>query len=389
MTQNARELGFDEARLGRVKQAIEADLAAGRGHGAALVVARRGRIALDLVLGHADLAAGRRLERDDVFVTMSSGKQFTTALALAFVERGLLQLHRPVAEVLPGFGALGKERVNLWHLLTQTSGLPAAIPAVPPEVLTSIERMTEYVSGCALECLPGERVSYSIALAHVTMAAMCLRVDGRGRRYAQLLDDELFRPLRMRHTALGPRDDLLKRLCPVRAAYSGPGLFDPAALEGIGQLLQIPGCEIPAGGFLTTVGDLHRFAEMLRRGGELDGARVLSPAMLEFASRNQTGELPNQLWNYTVGLRGWTPFPAYLGLGFFLRGEKLTPGPWGALNSPNTFGGIGAGSTAFWVDPARELSFAFLSTGLLEDSHHLERVARLSDLVVAALVDGA
>jgi len=385
-TENARELGFDPARLARVKQALEADLAAGRGHGAALVVARRGRIVLDLVLGHADLAAGRRLERDDVFVTMSTGKQFTTALALAFVERGLFQLHRPVAELLPGFGAVGKERVNLWHLLTQTSGLPAAIPAVPPELLTSIERMTEFVNGVALECLPGERVSYSIALAHVVMAAMSLRADGRGRSYGRLLDDELFRPLGMRHTSLGPRDDLLKRLCPVRAAYSGAGLFDPAALEGIGQLLQLPGCEIPAGGFLTTIGDLHRFAEMLRGGGELDGARILAPATLEYASRNQTGELPNQLWNYTVGLRNWAPFPAYIGLGFFLRGEKLTPGPWGALNSPNTFGGIGAGSTAFWIDPARELSFAFLSTGLLEDSHHLERVARLSDLVVAALV---
>ena len=385
--QDVRESGFDETRLARVKSALEAELAAGRGHGAALVVARRGQVVLDLVLGHADLAAGRRLERDDVFVTMSTGKQFTTALALAFVERGLLQLHRPVAELLPGFGAVGKERVNLWHLLTQTSGLPAAIPAVPPDVLTSLERMSEYVNGVALECLPGERVSYSIALAHVVMAALCLKVDGRGRRYAQLLDDELFRPLGMRHTALGPRDDLLKRLCPVRAAYSGPGLFDPAALEGIGQLLQIPGCEIPAGGFLTTIGDLHRFAEMLRRGGELDGARILSPAMIDYASRNHTGELPNQLWNYTVGLRGWAPFPAYIGLGFFLRGGRLTPGPWGALNSPSTFGGIGAGSTAFWIDPVRELSFAFLSTGLLEDSHHLERVARLSDLVVAALVD--
>jgi CubicO group peptidase (beta-lactamase class C family) len=383
---SARELGFDEARLARVARAIESDVAAGRGHGASLVVARGGRIALDLVHGFADRAAGRRLERDAVFVTMSAGKQFTTALALSFVERGLLRLHQPVADVLPGFGAVGKERVNLFHLLTQTSGLAAAIPAVAPDVLTSIERMTAVVFGQALESLPGERVSYSIVLAHVVMAAMCLRVAGNGRSYAKLLDDELFQPLGMHETALGPRDDLSKRLCPVRAAYTKPGLFDPAALEGIGQLLSIPGCEIPAGGFLTTAHDLHRFAEMLRRGGELDGARVLAPATITYASRNHTGELPNQLWNYTVGLRGWDPFPAYLGLGFFLRGEKLTPGPWGALNSPDTFGGIGAGSTAFWIDPVRDLTFSFLSTGLIEDSEHLERVSRLSDLVLAALV---
>ncbi len=37
--------------------------------------------------------------------------------------------------------------------------------------------------------------------------------------------------------------------------------------------------------------DLFRFVEMLRNGGELDGVRILSPAMIEYASRNQTGEL--------------------------------------------------------------------------------------------------
>jgi len=385
-TMSVRELGFDEERLGRVARAIEADIAAERCHGAALVVARGGRIALDLVQGYAERGSGRRLDRDAVFATMSVGKQFTNALVLALVERGALRLHQPVADVLPGFGALGKGKVTLFQLLTHTSGITSAIPIVPPDVLISIEKMTAWASSQALEALPGERVNYSISVAHAVMAAMCLRVDGGRRSFATMLDDEIFRPLGMRDTSLGGRDDLLKRLCPVRAAYHEAGLFDPAALEGIGQLLSIPGCELPAGGYVTTARDLHRFAEMLRRGGELDGARVLSPATIDYCARNHTGELPNQLWNYTVGLRGWEPFPAYLGIGFFVRGEKVTPGPFGALNSARTFGGFGAGSTAFWVDPARDLTFAFLSTGLQEDSHHVERLSRLSDLVLAALV---
>ena len=157
-------------------------------------------------------------------------------------------------------------------------------------------------------------------------------------------------------------------------------------IEGIGALLSIPGAEIPAGGFLTTLGDLVRFVEMLRGGGDLDGARILSPAMLEFATRNWTGDKPNALLDYTVQMRGWAPFPASIGLGFFVRGEGIIPGPFGNLSSPRTFGGIGAGSTAFWIDPARDLGFCFLSTGIMEDSFHLERVSRLSDAVIAALV---
>jgi len=88
-----------------------------------------------------------------------------------------------------------------------------------------------------------------------------------------------------------------------------------------------------------------------------------------------------------VQMRGWEPFPAAIGLGFFIRGEGVIPGFFGNLCSARTFGGLGAGSTAFWVDPARDLTFSFLSVGLMEDSYHLERVSRLSDIVVSALVD--
>lgn len=384
---SARELGFDEDRLSRVARALDADIAAERCHGAALVVARGGRIALDLVHGYAERATGRRLGRDAVFVTMSVGKQFTNTVVLGMVERGLLRLHQPVADVLPGFGRLGKERVTLFQLLTHTSGVTAAIPTVAPDVLMNVDKMAAWACGQALESLPGERVNYSISVAHALMAAICVRADGGGRSFAKLVEEEVFRPLGMRDTALGAREDLLPRLCPVRAAYKEPGLFAPEALEGIGELIEIPGCEIPAGGYVTTAHDLHRFAEMFRRGGELDGQRVLSPATIEYCSRNHTGEMPNQLWNYATGMRGWDPFPAYLGIGLFLRGEKPIPGPFGALNSARTYGGFGAGSTAFWIDPTRDLTFAFLSTGLMEDSYHVERLARLSDLVVAALVN--
>jgi CubicO group peptidase (beta-lactamase class C family) len=50
-----------------------------------------------------------------------------------------------------------------------------------------------------------------------------------------------------------------------------------------------------------------------------------------------------------------------------------------------TFGGVGAGWTAFWVDPEPELWFALITTGLMEDSFHLERVETLSDLVIGSI----
>jgi len=76
-----------------------------------------------------------------------------------------------------------------------------------------------------------------------------------------------------------------------------------------------------------------------------------------------------------------------IGLGFFGRGEGIIPGPFGNLCSARTYGGLGAGSSAFWVDPVRDVTFSFLSTGLMEDSHHMERVSRLSDIVISAIVE--
>ena len=83
-------------------------------------------------------------------------------------------------------------------------------------------------------------------------------------------------------------------------------------------------------------------------------------------------------------MRGWPSFPANLGLGFFLRGEGTFPTPFGLLASPSTFGGFGAGSNAFWIDPVTDITYAFLSSGLMEDSYSVERHMRLSDMVHAA-----
>ena len=160
----------------------------------------------------------------------------------------------------------------------------------------------------------------------------------------------------------------------------------PEALEGVNALMS-EGFEMPGGGAIATAHDVYRFAEALRRGGELEGARILSPALLQLATTNHTGSEPNHLFDSLCEARGWDDFPAYIGLGFFLRGDGIFATPFGLTASSATFGGLGAGSTLFWVDPQRELVFVCLTTGLIEDSRNFERLQRLSDLVLAAVDD--
>jgi CubicO group peptidase (beta-lactamase class C family) len=383
------ELRVDPIRLDRLVASIQHDIKAKNYDGASLRVTRHGRAALTADLGWADRSAGRPLAGDTVFATMSIGKQFTASVALAFVERGLLSLHMPVADLIPEFGQRGKERVTLYHLLTHTSGLYGGFPPIPPELAVNNQAVVDFACGTWLDAAPGERVNYSGIVAHAVVAAMMIAADGGHRSFTQIMNDELFGPLGLLDTSIGIRPDLADRFAPVVVRkYDNVGLVLPEEMEGIGAMLAAPSVELPGVGYVTTSADLLRFAEMLRLGGALDGVRILSPAVLSYAARNHTGVERNVVFDFAVEQRRWTRWPAAFGVGFLTRGAQLTPapGPFPNLASPNTFGGVGTGSTCFWIDPERDLCFTLLTTGLMEDTLHMERSSRLGDMLIAAIV---
>ncbi|HZZ48751.1 MAG TPA: serine hydrolase domain-containing protein [Pseudonocardia sp.] len=380
-----RVVGVDPARLARVADLIDRDIEAGRCDGVSLSVRQSGRTVLEEHRGFADRASGRELADDQVFATMSSGKQFFNTVFLSFVERGLVDLVAPVAEVLPQFGIRGKESITPFHLLTHTGGVQSLFPPLPPEELIKNAAVADHCCRQRPESRPGERITYSLISAHAVMAEMLLEVDGRRRSLTTLLDEELFAPLGMSDTTLGSRPELLERMATVVPRFEEPGFFWAEEIQGVAEMIAAPGLEMPAAAYLTTTADFARFAEMLARGGELDGFRLLSPAMLEWATRNHTGELPNGLFDYTIDSRHWPIFPGSIGVGFFVRGDAPTHGPLPLLASPRTFGGWGAGSTCFWIDPTRDLSFTLLTSGLMADDRHVERTRRLGDAVLAAL----
>ena len=383
----AQEYGFDPDHLLRIKQSVLDDTAKGLYDGAVFAVGRHGKLILLEAAGHTDLASGRQANTDDVFIIMSITKTLTAGAVFCFIEKDKMALTTKICEVIPEFGIKGKQRLTVAHLLTHTGGLSVDMPPMLP--LEQVGDLQAYVAAACndpLKSHPGSRVSYSPLTAHAILAEMVRRLDGGDRPFRQILSDELFAPLKMKDTSLGVRKDLQSRRVPVIVRDKTPGLFDPLMMEGMNVLLT-EGSEIPAGGAVSTAYDLFRWAEMLRCGGILDGVRVLSPGLLKLATTNHTGQMTNDVFDHAREIHGWDPFPAYLGLSFFLRGEGLFPTPFGLTTSPGTFGGLGAGSTMFWVDPERDLTFVLLTAGLLEEGASFLRHQRLSDLVVSAVID--
>jgi CubicO group peptidase (beta-lactamase class C family) len=384
------ENGLVRERLLHLKSTIEDDIKRGLYYGAVILVAQHGVIGLHEAIGYTNAKDGRPVTKDSVFTLFSTTKAFTNVLAYRAIERGEFALTTKVSEVIPGFSGRRRGDITFYDLLTHCSGLS---PVFTPKAGMPIDNLEEVVDAI---CKYVDSVEQPEALVtYAPMAGQALigwathLTDPKKRSYRQLVQDEILMPLKMKDTSIGVRADLKARhIFPVfmdEAAGAGMALIH-LGHENLGPngIFASETAEMPWVGAHATGSDIFRFAEMLRRGGELDGVRIISPAILDKATRNWTGDKPNQLYKQLAIARGWEPYPAYIGLGFELRGEAICHHMFGTLTSPRTFGNYGAGSSLFWVDPERDMTFVCLTAGVMEESANIERFQRLSDIAISA-----
>ena len=373
--------------LNHVEAVIREDIKRGRYFGAVIKVARGGKVGLETAIGDEGGPGTKPVAMDSVFSIFSATKAITNVLVFRAIERGQLMLTTKVSEVINEFAGGLRERITVFDLLTHASGLPSVFT---PKQGMNIDQLPLIIEAiCAnvhAVCEPQERVDYSPLANHALLGEMVRRTDPKGRRYRDIAQQDLFDPLKMTSSAIGRPDRLKQRhVVPVFGA-NAPTQHPSSRVPGINGAFEDPEAEMPWVGAVCSVPDLFRFAEMLRLGGELDGARILSPAILELATRNWTGEKPNELYKAVANRAGWRPYPAYMGLGFAIRGSGMHHAIYGTLCSPQTFGNYGAGSVLFWVDPVRELTFAFLSAGVMGQAPNIERFQRICDIVTSAAV---
>ncbi|AKH43193.1 Penicillin-binding protein 4* [Croceibacterium atlanticum] len=374
-------------RIHRLKQVIEEDIARGDYYGLVLKVGRGGEVVLEEAFGAADAEGARPLATDDVFSIFSVTKAFTNILILKAIEEGRFALTTRVSELLPEFTGAPRDRATIYHLLTHTAGMPGVWTPKPGMYLDRLDDLyqavIEHVHGVVE---PGSRCDYSPLVNHVLMGMILVRHDPQGRDYRTLLHEDLFAPLGMDSTSMGLRPDLRDRHVKPDMRGTVPIKHLSRDLPGDHALFESPHTESPHVGCASSTGDLWRFAEMLRRGGELGGVRILSPTMIRLARQVHTGDMPNELYRAAHLRAGWEVAPACMGLGFNVRGTRIVPHQLGTLTSPETFGNYGAGSTLLWVDPELDVSFAACSAGVMTQTANIMRFQKLSDLVVSAMI---
>jgi CubicO group peptidase (beta-lactamase class C family) len=404
--------GFLGGRLSRITDHLNRSyIEPGKIAGCLTLVARGGEIAYLQPLGRADREREVPMAEDTIFRIYSMTKPITSVALMTLYERGYFQLQDPVHRVFPAWRA---QRV--WHsgsgdqletvpaqrpisfrdLLCHTSGLTygnALSSLGAPDSMHPVdaayaklrvrrgrdETLSDFVEKLAhvpLRFQPGERwmYSYSTDVCGALVEALS------GQRFDQFLQDTIFGPLGMRDTSFVVPSEKLPRFAACYRRDDDKKLRlvdDPQNSQYARETSFLSG----GGGLTSTMHDYHRFCEMLRRGGELDGARILGPRTLQMMHANH---LPGgrDLTQLAIGAFSETSNEGIgFGLGF---ASTIDPVAAGSPSRGDYYWG-GAASTIFWVDPSADLVVIFL-TQLLPSSTFNFR-GQLKSLIYSALAD--
>jgi CubicO group peptidase (beta-lactamase class C family) len=374
------KVGFSTKRLLRLNEIADHYTTSGKMPNVITVVNRGGRIVHFNVAGQHGIDDATPVKPDDLFRIYSMTKPITAVAAMQLYEKGGFRLSDPVSKFVPELAELkyrddngeliDAEPITMHQLLTHTAGFSYGFDP-SDEIdqqyqqanLWSSKDLTEFAERLAtlpLKYKPGSRWHYSVA---VDITGLVIeRISGE--RFDQYLKNHVLNPLGMKDTFFQVPSDQLHR-------FVDNHLFDPknnkprtlnkitfqpgvlGLMDADGALINFEKVSLYSGGagLVSTAMDYMRFGEMLRAGGSLGRARILSPKTIKFMTKNH---LPT-----TIPARGSgeNPVPSQFrsfgfGLGF---GVNMDPVASGSLSSKGEYQWGGAAGTIFWVDPEEDL----------------------------------
>jgi CubicO group peptidase (beta-lactamase class C family) len=364
------QVGFSTERLARIGTVMQRYVNEQKIAGIIASVARRGQMVYREKFGYADVEAGSPMQFDAIFRIMSMTKPVTSIAAMMLYEEGWFDLNTLVYEFIPAFKDLRvyagaenagyntaplEQHVTFRHLFTHTAGLSYGFHAFDPvDALyqrAGVDLAHFYGPGSKLgnkdlvEALvklplafqPGTQWRYSLSIDVLGYLVELIS----GKSLDAFFRERIFEPLGMTDTDFYVPEAKVARLAKIYAT--------PPAGAGLAPVpfpvhTSPPSWLMGGGGLYSTASDYGRFAQMLVNGGELDGARLLSPRTVALMEMNQApavgvpydpraGVLKNAGYGYSLGMRVLVDVAAA-----------------GRAGSVGEFGWDGAFATHFWID---------------------------------------
>ena len=389
------QAAFAPDRLLRIDRFMQQYVDSNKIGGAVGLVLRDGKVAYQHAVGWIDKDASRKMTVDAVFRIASQTKALTSVAVLSLVEEGKISFNDPVSKFIPAFAHTtvmldtgdvivpARRAITIHDLLTHTAGISYGTDRKIAKLYADKglgnsagygwytadkeERICETMERLAtlpFVTQPGARFVYG----YNTEILGCIVERASGMQLDQFIRDRITAPLKMNDTYFFLPPDKRNRLAEVFSSDStGHAVRAPDGARGQGSYVDGPRKSFAGGaGLLSTALDYARFLQMLLNGGELEGARILSPKTIDLMTHDQIGPI------YGVAGRGF-------GYGFETV-EKL-----GAhnLSSVGTFSWGGAYGSNYQVDPVEHLVIVFMINQLPNRSDIADK---FPNLVYSALM---
>jgi CubicO group peptidase (beta-lactamase class C family) len=352
--------------LPRTIAAIEAGIASGLHIGAQGSVALAGKTIVDFALGEARV--GMPMTTDTLMLWLSATKPIAAVCISQLWERGRLRLDDRVAQYIPEFANSGKEPITIRHLLTHTAGIRAAASNWSREAWdVTIAR----ICNAKIEpgWMPGEKAGYHVASTWFILGELVRRLDAGHRPFEQYVREELFLPLKMndswvgmpsdRYAAYGDRIGIMYETDGGGGDSPKPHSWDTPEMAAL--------CK-PGGNGRGPMRELARFYQMLLNGGELDGARIISPQTVEAMTARQRVGMFDHTFKHVMD---W-------GLGIIPNNNQYGVDTIRYGYSPHAswraFGHSGHQSSVAFMDVKRQLVAAIVFNGTPGEEAHDARV---------------
>lgn len=350
--------GIDKRQLRNADEAIQQAIENKEIPGAVLAIVHVDKLVYLKAFGNKQTYPETvKMKTNTIFDLASLTKSVSTATSVMILtERGKIRLNDPVSMYIPEF----KDDIQVIHLLTHTSGLPAYAPvellekkrADNPNVLIQHIALVRRLNN------PGEEFRYS-CLNYIALQHIVEKVSGQNLR--NFAKENIFDVLGMRNTDYTPSLQKHKLISPTEKQADNQVLLgtvhDPMARvlkDGIAG----------NAGLFSSAKDLARFAMMMLNDGTLNGKQVLSPLTIRAMTTVPSGF---SAFGRTLG---WDMYSSYAS-------------NQGDLLGPNTYGHTGYTGTSIVIDPDHKIAVIMLTNRVHPDDKG--SVSRLRALVANAV----
>ena len=248
-------LSYGQAKVHKIDKLISAYAEYGNFNGSVLV-AEKGKVIYKKGFGLANMELNIPNQPDTKHRLGSITKQFTAMLIMQLVEQGKLKLDLPISTYLPDYPKKNGNVITLHHLLTHSSGTPnmTSFPGFFKNISRNAYSPVQLVNLFAdstLQFEPGKKYAYSNS-GYILLGYIIEKVTGK--TYGQVLQENIFTPLKMNNTGYDHHRSLLKNRA---SGYekNGRGYVNANFID-----MSVP---YAAGALYSTVEDLYRWDQAL------------------------------------------------------------------------------------------------------------------------------